>query len=49
MKLILNLNNIIQQASRVKFLGVILDRELTWKNHLNSVVKHVIKSTALVL
>ena len=38
-------DNIIQQASHIKFLGVILDRELTWKNHINSVVKHIIKST----
>ena len=41
-------DNIIQQASHIKFLGVILDRELTWKNHINSVVKHIIKSTALI-
>ena len=41
-------DNIIQQASYIKFLGEILDRELTWKNHINSVVKHIIKSTALI-
>ena len=41
-------DNIIQQASHIKFLGVILDRELTWKNHINYVVKHIFKSTALI-
>ena len=38
------LNDIIKQASHIKFL----DHELTWKNHINSVVKHIIKSTALI-
>jgi hypothetical protein len=38
-------DNIIQHN---RFLGVILDRELTWKNHINSVVKHIIKSTAII-
>ena len=41
-------NNIIHQATAVKFLGVIIDQELTWKNHINSVVKNIIKASALI-
>jgi hypothetical protein len=32
----------------VKFLGVITDEELTWKNHISSVLKTIIKCTGLI-
>ena len=32
-------NNITQQAAFVKFLGVIRDEKLTWKNHISFVHK----------
>ena len=32
----------------VKFLGVLIDQELTWKNHINSVLKNIIKSAGLI-
>ena len=39
---------IIIIITAVKFLGVIIDQELTWKNHINSVVKNIIKASALI-
>ena len=36
-------NNIIQQAAFVKFLGVIIDEKLTWKNHISFVHKKLLK------
>ena len=41
-------HNTIQQVTHVKFLGVIIDQNLTWKNHINSVLKNIIKATALI-
>ena len=38
-------NNIIQQAAFVKFLGVIIDEKLTWKNHISSVHKEMIEAS----
>jgi hypothetical protein len=32
----------------VKSLGVIIDEELKWKNHISSVLKTIIKSTGLI-
>ena len=32
----------------VKFLGVIIDEELTWRNHISSVLKTIIKCTGLI-
>ena len=32
----------------VKFLGVLIDQELTWKNHINSVLKNIIKSAGQI-
>ena len=32
----------------VKFLGVKIDEELTWKNHISSVLKTIIKCTGLI-
>jgi hypothetical protein len=46
--LIFIFNLTIHQATAVKFLGVIIDQELTWKNHINSVVKNIIKASALI-
>ena len=41
-------HNTIQQVTHVKFLGVIIDQNLTWKNHINSALKYIIKATALI-
>lgn len=41
-------HNTIQQVTHVKFLGVIVDQNLTWKKHISSVLKNVIKATALI-
>jgi hypothetical protein len=41
-------HNTIQQVTHVKFLGLIIDQNLTWKNHINSVLKNIIKATALI-
>jgi hypothetical protein len=38
----------LKQVTFVKFLGVIIDEELTWKNHISSVLKTVIKCTGLI-
>jgi hypothetical protein len=38
-------HNTIQKVTHVKFLGVIIDQNLTWKNHINSVLKNIIKAT----
>ena len=41
-------NNIIKQASYVKFLGVLIDYDFSWKNQISLVQKNVIKSAALI-
>ena len=41
-------NNIIKQASYVKFLGVLIDHDFSWKNHISSVQKNIIKSAGLI-
>ena len=41
-------NDIIKQVPFVKFLGVKIDQELTWTNHINSVLKSITKSTGLI-
>jgi hypothetical protein len=42
-------NDIVEQVPCVKFLGVLLiDQELTWKNHISSVLKNIIKSAGLI-
>ena len=38
----------IKQASYVKFLGVVIDHGFTWKNHVSSVLKNIIKSAGLI-
>lgn len=32
----------------MRFLGLIIDEELTWKEHINSVLKNIIKSSGLI-
>ena len=41
-------NDLVKQVTFVKFLGVIIDEELTWKNHISSVLKTIIKCTGLI-
>ena len=41
-------DHIIKQASYVKFLGVIIDQDFTWKNHISLVLKNIIKFTGLI-
>ena len=41
-------NNIIKQASYVKFLGVLIDHDFSWKNHISSVQINIIKSAGLI-
>ena len=41
-------DHIIKQASYVKFLGVIIDQDFTWKNHISLVLKNLIKFTGLI-
>ena len=38
---------LIKYHAHAKFLGVIIDENLTWKNHINSVVKQIVKSTGI--
>jgi hypothetical protein len=40
-------NDIVEQVPCVKFLGVLIDQELTWKN-ICSVLKNIIKSAGLI-
>ena len=45
----LRINNyIIKQVSSVRFLGLIIDEGLTWKEHIDSVSKNIIKSSGLI-
>ncbi len=41
-------HDLVEQAPSVKFLGVIIDEGLTWKFHISSVLKNIIKSTGLI-
>ena len=34
-------NDIIKQVSSVRFLGLIIDKGLTWKEHIDSVSKNI--------
>ena len=45
----LNINNeIIHKVLHAKFLGVvIIDENVTWKTHINSVIKQIFKSTGI--
>ena len=41
-------NDFLKQVLFIKFLGVIIDQNLTWKNHISSVLQSVMKSTGLI-
>ena len=42
----LKLNNeMLQCIERTKFLGIIIDQHLTWKNHINYVTKKIKRTT----
>ncbi len=40
--------DLVKQVPFVKFLGVIIDEGLTWKFHISSVLKNMIKCTGLI-
>ena len=40
--------DIIKQVSSVRFLGLIIDEWLTWKEHIDSVSKKIIKFSGLI-
>jgi hypothetical protein len=41
-------NELIQKVSYTKFLGVLIDKNLTWKNHIDSTCKTIVKFTGLI-
>ena len=42
-------NTVIPHVEQTKFLGVILDRQLTWKNHTNTLYNKLIANKLLLL
>ena len=38
----------IEQAKSTTFLGVVIDEFLTWNDHINTILKKIIKSTAII-
>lgn len=45
----LKLNNeMLQWVEHTKFLGIIIDQHLTWKNHINYVTKKIIRTTGVL-
>ena len=38
----------IERTNAIKFLGVLLDENITWKNHICSVEKKLAKNTGLL-
>ena len=40
--------NDLQRVEESKFLGIIIDQHLTWKNHIEYVVKKIIRTTGLL-
>ena len=45
----LKLNNeMLQCIEHTKFLGIIIDQHLTWKNHVNYVTKKIIRTTGVL-
>ena len=45
----LKLNNeMLQCVEHTKFLGIIIDQHLTWKNHINYVSKKIIRTTGVL-
>ena len=41
-------NELIQKVSYTKFLGVLINENLTWKNHIDSICKTIVKFTGLI-
>ena len=40
--------NELQRVEESKFLGIIIDQHLTWKNHIDYITKKIIRSTGLL-
>ena len=41
-------NEILHQVNSIKFLGVYIDQNLTWKDHINHVSKKISKSSGII-
>jgi hypothetical protein len=41
-------NENLKQVKSTTFLGIVIDECLTWKNHLNSISKKIIKSASII-
>lgn len=41
-------NEILQQVENTKFLGIIIDQHLTWKNHIDSITKKMLKISGIL-
>ena len=41
-------NSIIKKKSSAKFLGVMLDKNISWKDHINTIEKKTAKNIALL-
>ena len=41
-------NTILEQKSQCKFLGIIVDEEITWKNHINYIASKISKTIAIL-
>jgi len=41
-------NNNLQRVDKTKFLGIIIDEHLTWKNHIDYITKKIMKSIGIV-
>ena len=41
-------NTVLEQKSECKFLGIIVDNEISWKPHINHILSKVNKTTALL-
>ena len=40
--------NELQRVEESKFLGIIIDQHLTWKNHIDYITKKIIRTTGLL-
>ena len=41
-------NKLLQCVEHTKFLGIIIDQHLTWKNHINYVTKKITRTTGVL-
>ena len=48
MKFHLTLNNILQEKDHTKYLGVIIDNNLTWKNHITQIKLRLSKGIGIL-